>query len=89
MPGSLLSELFAGVAAGEEAGVPRDADGSYFIDRDGPSFRHVLNYLRAPAGAEPGSLFVCARSELVALVWRGLYKRTAQFVVRRVPLLAR
>ena len=50
VPGSLLSELFSGMLIGEEACVPRDAGGSYFVDRDGPSFRYVLNYLRAPAG---------------------------------------
>eukprot|EP01043_Picozoa_sp_COSAG02_P011886 COSAG02_NODE_445_length_22163_cov_55.680611_13_plen_267_part_00 len=26
--------------------VAQDADGAYFIDRDGATFRHVLNYLR-------------------------------------------
>jgi hypothetical protein len=34
-------------------GPRRRADDEYFLDRDGPSFRHVLNYLRAPAGAAP------------------------------------
>jgi hypothetical protein len=29
-----------------------DADGTYFIDRDGTHFRHVLNLMRNPAAAE-------------------------------------
>ena len=27
--------------------VPRAADGTYIIDRDGPLFRHIINYLRS------------------------------------------
>ena len=26
--------------------LKREADGSYFLDRDGTHFRHILNYLR-------------------------------------------
>jgi hypothetical protein len=41
-PGTFLAEMFSG-----QMGEPRkDMDGSYFIDRDGSSFRHVLNFLR-------------------------------------------
>lgn len=41
-PGTFLAEMFSG-----QMGEPRkDVDGSYFIDRDGQSFRHVLNFLR-------------------------------------------
>jgi hypothetical protein len=29
-----------------------DADGAYFIDRDGAHFRHILNYLRDPGRNE-------------------------------------
>jgi hypothetical protein len=49
-PGTLLSEMFA-----EGSHPPQDKDGCYFIDRDGESFRHVLNFLRdgtLPANAE-------------------------------------
>ena len=31
-----------------------DEGGPIFFDRDGPSFRWVLNYLRAPPGVESG-----------------------------------
>jgi hypothetical protein len=41
--GSLLAELFDEEDA---SGL----GGEKFIDRDGPCFRHVLNYLRSPAG---------------------------------------
>jgi large subunit ribosomal protein L40e len=41
--------------------LPRSTDGTYFIDRDGPSFRHVLNYLREAAGSNP----VVAAQELL------------------------
>ena len=40
-PGTLLSEMFSG-----RMSLRRDRDGNYFIDRDGQSFRHVLNFLR-------------------------------------------
>ena len=42
-PGSRLSTMFSG---GSDADSQQDADGAYFIDRDGATFRHVLNYLR-------------------------------------------
>ena len=50
---SILARMFGDLQAGGSAVVPRNSEGVYFIDRDGASFRHVLNYLRAPAGAEP------------------------------------
>ena len=39
--GSTLQVMFGGQHA-----VKPDADGSYFIDRDGTHFRHILNFLR-------------------------------------------
>lgn len=42
-PGSRLATMFSG---GADADSQKDDDGSYFIDRDGATFRHVLNYLR-------------------------------------------
>ncbi|KAK7500772.1 hypothetical protein BaRGS_00008016 [Batillaria attramentaria] len=39
--GSLLQTMFKG-----QHSIQPDADGSYFIDRDGTNFRHVLNFLR-------------------------------------------
>ncbi|KAJ8253363.1 hypothetical protein GJAV_G00212100 [Gymnothorax javanicus] len=41
-PGSLLEELGSGKKPVQHV----DAMGNIFIDRDGPVFRHVLNYLR-------------------------------------------
>lgn len=38
---SKLAGFFSG-----ESQVPRDPKGNYFIDRDGPLFKHVLNFLR-------------------------------------------
>ncbi|WAR27724.1 KCTD6-like protein [Mya arenaria] len=46
--GSYLWRLFTG-----DAPCPRDEKGSYFIDRDGPTFRHILNYLRSERLAVP------------------------------------
>ena len=43
--GSILAELC------EMADGP---GGPIFLDRDGPSFRWILNYLRAPPGVESG-----------------------------------
>ena len=41
-PGSLLAEMFS-----EKFDLKQGKDGSYFIDRDGSHFRHILNYLRS------------------------------------------
>ncbi|XP_055587292.1 BTB/POZ domain-containing protein KCTD8 [Uranotaenia lowii] len=46
--GSWLQEIFGGSASG----CPRDAQGRFFIDRDGTLFRYVLDYLREPAKFE-------------------------------------
>ena len=40
--GSLLAEMFS-----ERFKLEQGKDGSYFIDRDGTYFRHILNYLRS------------------------------------------
>ncbi|XP_067648714.1 uncharacterized protein [Haliotis asinina] len=40
-PDSLLALMFSG-----RHHVQKDGEGSYFIDRDGTNFRHILNYLR-------------------------------------------
>mmetsp|Transcript_73590 Transcript_73590/g.193042 ORF Transcript_73590/g.193042 Transcript_73590/m.193042 type:complete len:151 (+) Transcript_73590:79-531(+) len=40
-PGSMLGRMFSGMIPSR-----RDAAARIFIDRDGPSFRHVLNHLR-------------------------------------------
>eukprot|EP00913_Durusdinium_trenchii_P004382 g4061.t1 len=40
-PDSMLGLMFSG-----KHPVLRDADGCYFIDRDGRQFHHILNYLR-------------------------------------------
>jgi len=40
-PGSMLHAMFSGRFDAKPSG-----DGSYFIDRDGTHFRHILNYLR-------------------------------------------
>ena len=41
IPSPLLSSMFSG-----KHELRPEADGSYFIDRDGTHFRHILNYLR-------------------------------------------
>ena len=65
--GSRLAQMFDGLEAHHLAGssegvpgtgistifLPRDHNGSFVIDRDGPSFRHVLNYLRHEGPTEP------------------------------------
>uniref|UniRef100_A0A182SG12 Uncharacterized protein n=1 Tax=Anopheles maculatus TaxID=74869 RepID=A0A182SG12_9DIPT len=44
--GSWLQETFGG--GRPPADLPVDAQGRFFIDRDGALFRHVLDYLRDP-----------------------------------------
>ena len=41
-PGSMLGAMFSGSLA-----TSIDEQGCFFIDRDGPMFRHVLNFLRS------------------------------------------
>ena len=41
MPGSMLHAMFSG-----RFDTKPSEDGTYFIDRDGTHFRHILNYLR-------------------------------------------
>ena len=43
--GTLLYTMFSG----EHAMLPDEDDGSFFIDRDGRHFYHILNFLRMPA----------------------------------------
>jgi hypothetical protein len=40
-PQSMLARMFSG-----NIGLTQDANGNYFIDRDGTYFRYILNYLR-------------------------------------------
>lgn len=47
-PESLLWSMFSG-----RFQLALDQDGSYFIDRDGRHFHHVLNYLREPSAYKP------------------------------------
>jgi hypothetical protein len=44
-PESMLARMFEAVTQGS-IGLPQHPDGAYVIDRDGPSFRFILNYLR-------------------------------------------
>jgi hypothetical protein len=49
-PSSMLSAMFSG-----RHSITREADGSFFIDRDGTYFRYILNFLR-DGGFRPGTL---------------------------------
>ena len=57
-PESMLAAMFRGLCEESGAGAPtvgfaQDPTGVYIIDRDGPCFRHVLNYLRHDGPGEP------------------------------------
>ena len=45
---SIPGNFFASMFSGNYEMLPDDDDGSYFIDRDGTHFRHILNFLREP-----------------------------------------
>ena len=49
--GSILAEL---CEMADTVYLAPCAGGPIFLDRDGPSFRWILNYLRAPPGVESG-----------------------------------
>ena len=49
-PDSMLARMFEAVVTRGSIGLPQHPDGAYVIDRDGPSFRFVLNYLRDGGG---------------------------------------
>ena len=53
-PGSMLHAMFSGRFDTKPA-----EDGSYFIDRDGTHFRHILNYLRTGQLIVPEDKVVC------------------------------
>lgn len=55
--GSMLEAMFSG-----RSPTRRDAEGRFFIDRDGRHFGHILNYLRD--GTLPASMPSAARREL-------------------------
>ena len=40
-PDSMLAAMFSG-----RHELQKESDGSYFVDRDGTHFRHILNFLR-------------------------------------------
>ena len=42
-PGSMISTMFSG-----NYPLDKDAEGRYFIDREGKQFSYILNYLRDP-----------------------------------------
>jgi hypothetical protein len=45
---SIPDNFFASMFSGNYEMLPDGDDGSYFIDRDGTHFRHILNFLREP-----------------------------------------
>ena len=59
MPGSMLHAMFSG-----RFDTKPSEDGSYFIDRDGIHFRHILNYLRSRQLTVPDDKIL--RRELLA-----------------------
>ena len=48
-PDTMLGAMFSGRYT-----LISEADGSYFIDRDGTHFRHILNFLRSPNAFQAG-----------------------------------
>jgi len=59
MQGSMLHAMFSG-----RFDTKPSEDGSYFIDRDGTHFRHILNYLRSGQLTVPDDKIL--RRELLA-----------------------
>ncbi|XP_065179311.1 uncharacterized protein LOC135809811 [Sycon ciliatum] len=52
------SEMLGAMFSGRHASVPQDAEGRYFIDRDGRHFHFILNYLRHKQQPNAADVFV-------------------------------
>ena len=61
-PESMLTAMFSG-----RHSITREADGSFFIDRDGTYFRYILNYLR-DGGFRGGTLPADAQARYAQLL---------------------
>ena len=66
-PGSLIAEMFSA-----KFSLKRSDDGSFFIDRDGTHFRHILNYLRTGKAPVPSVLKETLEEILVEAEYYGL-----------------
>ena len=66
-PGSLIAEMFSA-----KFSLKRSDDGSFFIDRDGTHFRHILNYLRTGNAPVPSVLKENSEEILVEAEYYGL-----------------
>ena len=69
VPDTFFASMFSG-----RFDLTLDADGAYFIDRDGSHFRHILEYLRDPTGFE-------LDPDLTTAQRRGLLKEAEFFCV--------
>ena len=77
---SIPGNFFASMFSGNYEMLPDGDDGSYFIDRDGTHFRHILNFLREPDSTSNktcyNGLTKSEKSELdKELQFYGLYDR--------------
>lgn len=70
---SMLAAMFSGRHA-----LKTEADGSYFIDRDGTHFRHILNYLRD--GCIKEGTLPCSDAVLRELLTEGEYYQLSGLV---------
>ena len=69
---SMLARMFCEVASGS-IGLPKLADGSFVLDRDGDSFKYMLNYLRRPSAAAGPIVLPSDDAELAQLLEESQY----------------
>jgi ubiquitin len=81
VPDTYLAALFSG-----HHPLAPNADGTYFIDRNGDRFRHILSYLRDPGREDPTELLATLQGSTQLMNKRGGAQRAVRWpMTRRAP----
>ena len=69
-PGSMIATMFRQLEDGEGIGLAQDPDEFYILDRDGPTFRYLLNFLRGDGSDLDGTSWLSRPSTFSCPTWR-------------------